>query len=159
MTDREMESTGGFAAPASRRTLLLALAGGVVAMGALTIPGAGLSPSRAMRRIAGQVPLLRNYVSLAHADMTEWSELAGSLFRTDSGAELRLAGVEPLPSSGARPAGLRERAFVAVFEVARGVSLPGDLIHRMRRRGGPSFDIYLAAADAAAPRRMHAVFN
>jgi hypothetical protein len=89
--------------------------------------------------------------------MSEWTTQIGSTFTVGGGYALRLAGVEPLQSEGERPPGLRDRAFAAVFDVARGGTLPGDLIYTVSHPQYGPLQLFMSAT--SNPRRMLAIFN
>ena len=98
--------------------------------------------------------------ALAHGEMARWSRVVGTEFRA-AGFRLKLAGVRPLTSLGARPPTVtRHRAFVAVFDVLGGQAMAGDLIYAMSAPGYGSLDVFLtSAATTEFPYRMQAVFN
>ena len=148
-----MDRTG---ASPNRRNLLLGLAGaavaGIVATSQL-LPGAGQSA----RRVLAGNRLTRRFLSLADAEQPEWSAQAGSVFALDGGYRLRLAGTRALQSGGARPSGGRDRAFLAMFDVLDGASLPADLIYSARHPQYGALPLFLSATDQ--PARMLAVFN
>ena len=97
--------------------------------------------------------------ALATSEMNGWQTIVGTEFET-AGFRLKLVGVQPLPSVGARPADVtRHRAFVAVFEILSGGTMPGDLIYTMRSER-QVLDVFLTNASTREfPNRMHAVFN
>lgn len=141
----------------SRRNLLLGLAGAAfaaVATSPLWQPTAG---QRTRRLLAGN-SFTRRFLSLAHAEQAEWTALTGSVFSAGGGYRLRLAGVRPLPSSGQRPPeAWRDGAFVAVFEVLDGMTMPGELIHTLSHSQYGRLPVFLTASGEAG--RMLAVFN
>ena len=141
----------------SRRNILLGVAGAAVAAvvsAPLWQPDAG---QRTRRLLAGN-PFTRRFLSLAHAEQAEWAAQVGSTFTAEGGYRLRLSGVRPLPSSGVRPSeAWRERAFVAVFEVMNGMTMPGDLIYRLNHSQYGALPVFLNAS--GDPGRMLAVFN
>ena len=97
--------------------------------------------------------------ALAHGEMDRWAAVVGTVFAA-SGFRLTLAGVRALASEGARPAGLRAGAFLAVFDVQGGGTMPGDLIYTLSSPGIGPLDIFLEAAPSPEfPNRMTAVFN
>lgn len=148
--------------PTSRRTILLSLAGGAVAAGTLTIAGGGLGGAPGPSSSGGSSGATSGGTadSLATAEMDAWAARTGSVFQTNTGSELRLSGIVPLPSKGARPAALRDRAFLAVFDVVSGAAVAGGLIYRVATAGSDPFDIHLDQAGVPEfPARMHAVFN
>ena len=141
----------------SRRRVVVGLAGlAVTAVAAATVfrPSAG---ERARRVLAGNA-FTRRFLSLASAEQAEWATQVGSDFAIEGGYRLRLAGVRSLNSEGRRPANVaRRRAFVAVFDVLGGMTMPGDLIYTARHAQYGALPLFLAATDD--PRRMLAVFN
>lgn len=144
----------------TRRNLLLAFAGGTAIAGiSALLPFGSSTGSGLARRLASGNRWTRRFVSLGAADIEEWTAQVGSAFRVAGGWSLRLAGVRPLPSGGERPAGVRERAFAAVFDVVGGGDMPADLIYRVRPRDYAGFDMFLEAVEGGAGRRMIAVFN
>ena len=123
-----------------------------------------LSPgvSRQARSLAVRSGVGRRFFSLDYAIMAEWTEMVGSTFQVTGGYALKLVGVSPLLSGGARPWNLgRDRAFLAVFDVLGGLTMAGDLIYSARHPRYGELQVFLSAAGEAATlgRRMHAVFN
>ena len=141
----------------SRRRVVIGLAGGVVAAMVAT-PLLRPSAEPRVRRLLASNALTRRFLSLAHAEQGEWTAQVGSHFSVDGGYRLRLAGVRPLQSSGARPDHVsRDRAFVAVFDVLGGMTMAGDLIYSVAHPQYGRLPLYLTTSDN--PRRMLAVFN
>lgn len=140
----------------SRRNILFGIAGvavaGIVATSRL-LPSA----EQGTRRLLAGNRFTRRFLSLAEAGQAEWSAQAGSVFGVDGGYRLRLAGTRPLESGGARPSGTRDRAFLAVFDVLDGASLPADLIYSAAHPQYGPLPLFLSATDN--PARMLAVFN
>lgn len=141
----------------SRRNILLGVAGAAVAAvvsSPLWQPAAG---QRTRRLLAGN-SFTRRFLSLAHAEQAEWEALTGSVFSAGAGYQLRLAGVRPLPSSGVRPPeAWRAGAFVAVFEVLNGMTMPGEIIHTLSHNQYGRLPVFLTVS--SDPGRMLAVFN
>lgn len=141
----------------TRRNLLIGLAGLAVAG---VIATARLVPSveeRTRRLLAGN-RFTRQFLSLADAEQAEWANQVGSVFTLEGGYRLKLAGVSPLPSTGARPSNVtRDRAFEAVFEVLGGATMAGDLIYQASHSQYGSLPLFLSAT--ASPSRMVAIFN
>jgi hypothetical protein len=150
--DLPMDST---ATHLSRRNLLAGLAaGGVVAALAVAIkyPAAVQGSGNLIRdTLAG-----RRSHALATAEREAWQAAVGSDF-TAGHARLRLAGVRPLPRGGPRPASVRQYPFIAVFDLPRGQSLPGNLLYTVRTARVPAFDVFLSETGSAG--RLLAVFN
>ena len=141
----------------SRRNILFGLAGAAVSA---VVATSALRPlaGEQTRRLLASNRFTRRFLSLAHAEQGEWTAQVGSEFAIGGGFRLRLAGVRPLPSAGARPSGVaRERAFVAVFDVLGGMTMPGELIYSAAHPQYGSLPLFLTAA--GDPRRMLAVFN
>ncbi|HYJ53617.1 MAG TPA: hypothetical protein VEW04_10650 [Allosphingosinicella sp.] len=103
--------------------------------------------------------MLRRRLSLASASYDEWADQVGSTFAVAGGHGMALAGVRALSSSGTRPTGTRDRAFVALFDVLAGGTMAGDLIYTVSHPESGPFQVFLAATDPRTPRRMLAVFN
>lgn len=147
----------GAASPLTRRNLLFGVAG-VAVCAAIALPRLRPEAARGTRGLLAGNPLTRRLLSLADAGQAEWATQVGSVLSADGGYRLRLEGVRPLPSGGPRPAGLgRERAFLAVFEVLDGMTMPGDLIYTARHGDYGALPLFLSAA--GSPSRMLAVFN
>lgn len=141
----------------SRRKIVLGLAGTAVAA-AVAVPALRPAAGERARRLLASNGLTRGFLSLADAGQGEWQAQVGSVFTVEGGYRMRLAGVQPLQSEGARPPqAWRERAFIAVFELAGGVTLAGDLIYTVAHPEYGALPLFLSASDD--PRRMFAVFN
>ena len=135
----------------SRRNLLAGLCASGLA--AACSPGGRTAEDPALRAAAqGQ--------KLARGGLADWTDRVGSVFDA-AGFRLRLEGVRPLASEGARPPQVaRSSAFLLVFDVLAGGTMPGDLIYPMATPGVGPLDVFLAsAATEQYPNRMHAVFN
>jgi uncharacterized protein DUF6916 len=142
----------------SRRRMVVALGGAAVGVGALlAAPLRSLITTKA-RELANAVPLLRRTVNLATAGYDDWLAQVGSTF-AGGVYSLRLAGVAPLNSAGARPAGLRARAFALNFDLAGGRTMAGDLIYTISHPQYGPLQIFLSATGPQTPARMLAVFN
>jgi len=144
----------------SRRNMLIAGGGACAALGAvIAAPYQATIRSRARELVRAQ-PVRRTTISLARAGYDEWSGQLGTTFAVGGGQGMTLAGVRTLQSSGTRPTGTRDRAFVAVFDVQGGGTMAGDLIYTVSHADYGAFQIFLSAAgDARTPGRMLAVFN
>jgi len=142
----------------SRRRTLAALGGAAVAAGAVfaatktTLLGQGSGDS------SGSASASRTTVNLATAGYDTWLAQVGTKF-TGGLYTLKLAGVAPLLSTGARPPGLRDRAFALNFDVAAGRTMAGDLIYTISHPQYGPFQVFLSAAGPQMPARMIAVFN
>jgi len=140
----------------TRRNILIGAAGLAVAG---IIATARLVPSveQRTRRMLASNRFTRQFLSLAEAEQAEWAAQVGSVFTIEGGYRLKLAGVQPLPSTGRRPAELRDRAFAAVFEVLGGATMSGDLIYTASHSQYGSLPLFLSVT--GSPSRMIAVFN
>jgi len=140
----------------SRRNILVGAAGAAVCAIVATPLLRPVVGERTRRLLAGN-PVTRRFLSLADAGQAEWAAQVGSVFTASGGHMLRLAGVQPLLSRGERPAGLRDRAFLAVFDVAGGASLAGDVIYTLTHPQYGATQVFLSLS--GTPGRMQAVFN
>lgn len=142
----------------TRRRLLAGLGFGVAAVGAIAAPALQLSWTRKPGASGGNW-WDRQFTSLAHAGVDEWSRQVGSEFAL-AGGVARLAEVTPLRSPGRRPAGLRDGAFVAVFE-STGASLPpGDTMLDVSHAAAGKMKVYFSACgDKCGGHRLQAIFN
>ena len=141
----------------SRRNILIGLGGAAIAA-VVAAPMWQPSASQRARRLLSSNAFTRRFISLAHAEQAEWTAQVGSVFTIEGGYRMRLAGVEPLNSKGDRPADVtRERAFVAVFDVLGGMTMPGNLIYSVRHGQYGQMPIFLTVASDTG--RMLAVFN
>ena len=142
----------------SRRKLLAGLGFGVAAVGAIAAPALQLSWTRKPGAQGSWWD--RQFTSLANAGVDEWSRQVGAEFAMAGGVVARLAEVTPLRSPGRRPEGLRESAFIAVFESA-GPPLPaGDRILDVVHPAAGEMKVYFSACgDKCGSRRLQAVFN
>ena len=139
----------------TRRHLLLGIGGAAVA--ALALPHFRSTAGDRTRRILASNPLTRRFVSLADAEQDEWAAQVGTTFTASGGYRLRLAGVEPLSSSGERPADVtRASAFVAVFDVLDGRTMAGNVVHALSHPGYGALPLFMTSGSAG---RMLAVFN
>ena len=141
----------------SRRNVLIGLAGGAAATaGGVATNGFSESPSFAnLLRPAG---IGHNGGPLAHGEYDDWKSQVGSSFKVHSGQVIELVDVQAFPQKGRRPGGLRDRAFVARFDVTEGAALVEDLYGVAHAERG-AFDMFLTNAGPDKPLRMLAVFN
>ena len=140
----------------SRRNAVAALTVGAVASGAYAAAKFNFTASK----FAGAKSLSwwqRPSVDLATAGTTDWLAQVGKTFTLASevgNLNVKLASVSLFPQAGARPRGLRDRAFALTFD-AMGAALPeGDRIYTMNHPGG-ELKMFFGAADKA----LLAVFN
>jgi hypothetical protein len=141
----------------TRRKALAGLGLGVAAVGAIAAPALQLSWTRKPGETGSWWD--RQFTSLANAGADEWSRQVGTEFAL-AGGVAKLAEVTPLRSPGRRPAGLREGAFVAVFESAGASLPPGDRILDVGHAAGGDMKVYFSAcADKCGGQRLQAIFN
>jgi hypothetical protein len=141
----------------SRRKLLAGLGFGVAAVGAIAAPALQLNWTR--KPAAKGSWWDRQFTSLANAGADEWSRQIGTEFAL-AGGIARLAEVTPLRSPGRRPAGLRDGAFVAVFESAGASLPPGDRILDVGHAAAGKMKVYFSACgDKCGGHRLQALFN
>lgn len=141
----------------TRRKLLAGLGFGVAAVGAIAAPALQLSWTR--KPGASGSWWDRQFTSLANAGVDEWRRQVGTEFAL-AGGVARLAEVTALRSPGRRPAGLRDSAFVAVFESAGAGLPPGDRILDVSHAAAGKMQVYFSACgDRCGGRRLQAIFN
>ena len=147
-------------AKTSRRTMLLGLGGGAVALGAVAVPAMTLDWEEGTATAESWWDRL--FFSLKSGGYAEWSALVGSSFMllADRGAiELKLVEVKPFDDRGPRPRGTRERAFGAIFETASAAAA-GDRIYSASHSRYGELQIFMGPTySAGRASRMEAVFN
>ena len=139
----------------SRRNLLLGLGGGAAA-GVATF-SATRSPTY-FAQILRPRGRGRQDVALRSASYDDWMVQVGTNFTAHTGQVLNLVDVQAFSQKGGRPRNIRDRAFVARFDITRGGALPEDL-YRVAHPNGGTFDIFLTRGSPDKPLRMLAVFN
>ena len=140
----------------SRRALLAGLGLGAVSAGALARPSLGLARGTAAKGDRWD----RRPGSLSAASMSEWKRQVGSEFALVGAGNTKLVEVTPLRSLGRRPDGLREGAFMAVFESTGAALPPGDRMMDVSHSSAGAMKIYFSACgDRCGGRRLQAVFN
>jgi hypothetical protein len=143
----------------SRRNVIVGV-GGTVAVGALAVSDAGQKQVQAFKQQLWKNRPGRHNVRLSTASVDDWAVQVGSKFQTSTGHTLKLVDVRQFDHQGKRPAGLRDRPFVAGFEVVSGKStLPDQLLLRINHSEGGTFDLFLTAAAPDKPKRRIAVFG
>ena len=132
-------------------------AGGLVALSAIAATGTG-GVDRISRKMRLMLKDRTRPASLATAEVEDWMVEIGSQFRL-VGYRLRLTGVRRLPLEP-RPVELRQKPFIAVFDLLSRHTLPGNLIYPIGHPRYPPFEIYLTNAPTSwHPRRMQALFG
>ena len=140
----------------SRRTLI----GGLAAAG--TLAAVAITSNGGVSEATGRIGSLLGITPqspLATAEMDAWQAAVGTRFEVAGSITLRLVGIEPLTSVGARPPGLRRRAFMAVFERPGSATLPGNLIYRLSSATQGTLDLLLVEGAGRAANRVFAVLN
>lgn len=144
----------------SRRRMMLVTGGAVAGAGALIA-----APFREQIQDAARSAIVNSGVgmgllSLGTANFEEWQSVVGSSFSLGGSANVSLVGVRALPTSGAKPRGVRGQGFAAFFEPAAGQSVAPDLIYTATHASYGPTQLFLAAApQPRTPHRMVAVFN
>lgn len=141
----------------NRRNILLGLAGGAVAAGGIAVQQTG--GAGAFAELLRPGGFGRRGVLLATANKDDWKLQVGTLFTASTGHVLKLVDVQGFAERGRRPAGLRNQAFVARFDVTSGSPLPGSQLLTVSHKEGGTFGILMSATNAARPLRMLAIFN
>jgi hypothetical protein len=150
--------TGEKSSLLSRRKLLAGLGFGVAAVGAIAAPALQLSWTRKPGAKGSWWD--RQFTSLTHAGAEEWSRQVGSEFALAGGTVARLAEVTRLRSPGRRPSGLRDGAFVAVFESGGAPLPPGDRILDVSHASAGKMQVYFSACGSqCGGHRLQALFN
>lgn len=145
----------------SRRNLLVGLAGtAAVGVGAVAATDAGQQQVEAFRQLLWKRQPGRRDARLASATVDDWALQIGSLFHTSTGHTLKLTDVRQFGGQNKRPAGLRDRSFVAGFEIVAGnAPLPRELTFRVTHPNGGTFDMFNTAGGPDKPKRRLAVFG
>jgi len=142
----------------SRRTVVIGLAAAGAA-GTATVATPLFTDPEALQNILRPLGLGKRGVGLGTATSGDWALQEESLFTAETGHVLKLADVQVFSERTPRPAGLRDKAFVARFDIVRGGPMEGDKTYRFNHRDGGTFDMYLSSKNPANPLRMLAVFN
>jgi len=144
----------------SRRKVIVA-GGAAVTIGAVAASPLSVPIASKTRELLATQTWARSMLSLATASYEQWAEQVGSVFSLGGGTSMRLSGVRAFPADRSRPMWVgRETAFLAVFDVADGQTLAGDLIYTANHGEYGPLQIFLSAAgEPRTPGRMHAVFN
>jgi hypothetical protein len=138
----------------SRRNVVLGLAG-TAAAGTVAVQKTG--GADALASLLRPAEEGNGSVLLAKATAADWALQIGTIFTAHTGHILKLVDVQNFPKS-ARPKGMRNRAFVARFDIVKGGKMAGDKIYRVNHQQG-AFDLFLSGANPAKPKRMKAVFG
>lgn len=141
----------------NRRNILLGLAGGAVVAGGITVQQSG--GTGAFAELLRPVGLGRRGAFLATANKDDWALQVGTLFTASTGHVLKLVDVQGFAEKNRRPAGLRNQAFVARFDIVEGGAMAASQLLTVNHKEGGTFDILMSGANPAKPLRMLAVFN
>ena len=146
---------GNSRSPLSRRSMVLGLAGATT-VGSVSA-AFQFTSADGLAEILRPVGRGRRNVPLGTATFEDWALQEGSLFTLDSGTVLQLVDVQAFPVDRGRPAELRQRAFVARFDVKEGGPLSDSRTYRLNHDEGGMFDLLLAHGAPEMPLRMLAV--
>jgi hypothetical protein len=139
----------------SRRNVVIGLAGSAAAGTVAVQQSGGAKAFAELLRPSGKGS---SNAWLAKATWADWETQIGANFTANTGQVLKLIDIQRFPADAKRPKNLRDRAFVARFDIVRGGQMAPDTIYRVNHRRG-AFDIFLSKGDPEKPRRMLAVFN
>ena len=144
----------------NRRNMMLVTGAAVAGAGALIAAPNRTRIKRVARRIMVNTGVGRGFLSLGNATYEEWLNEVGATFSLGGSTNMRLVGVRALPTSGAKPDGVRTQGFAAFFDPAGSQSIAPDLIYTVFHSSYGATLLFLAGTgDPQAPRRMVAVFN
>jgi len=143
----------------SRRHTLVALGGAAVTAGAVLAASRTTLLGQSSGGSTSSTTTSRTTVNLATAGYDTWLAQVGTKFSSAGGYSLKLSGITALNSTGARPAGLRDRAFALTFDLAQGMTMAGDLIYTVSHPQYGPLQLFLSATGPQTPSRMLAVLN
>ena len=143
----------------NRRNMMLVTGGAVAGASALIA-----APFRESIKSVGRTLRVNSsapgFQSLATGTYDQWLNEVGASFALSGSSRVKLVGVRALPTSGAKPAGVRAQAFAAFFEPPAGQTVPADLIYTATHSSYGPMPLFLARGnDARTPNRMVAIFN
>lgn len=141
----------------TRRNMILGVAG-TAAVGGVAATQRFTS-AETLEEILRPLQLGRRGVNLGTANADDWALQVGSTFTAHTGHLLKLVDVQAFRADKSRPAGLRDKAFVARFDVAEGGAMSGSDLYRMNHPEGGTFEMLLTGGVPGKPLRMLAVFN
>jgi hypothetical protein len=148
----------------NRRKMMLVTGGAVAGASALMAAPFRDEIASKARELVVSTGVGRGMLSLATATYDEWLTQVGSTFSLGARNSIQLVGVRPLPTSGARPQGVRGQGFVALFDpvtaMARQATIAPDLIYTATHPTYGPMPLFLSAtSDSRTPGRMAAVFG
>lgn len=144
----------------NRRKMMLVAGGAVAGASALIAAPYRTKIKRVARRVMVNTGVGRGLLSLGNASYDEWLNEVGATFSLGGGTNMRLVGVRALPTSGAKPDGVRTQGFAAFFDPTGSQSIAPDLIYTAFHSSYGATLLFLAGTrDPQAPQRMVAVFN
>ncbi len=126
----------------SRRKLLYGMGVGGFGVASFSWPAAAFGAGGPLAAVLPRV------TAAAHqAGLQDWSGAIGSSFvvQGEAGATVvKLVAVHPLNSTGARPAGVRQSAFAAVFEGTNGLTFPaGNRTYTFEQGNGGQMQLFV----------------
>ena len=143
----------------NRRKMMLVTGGAVAGASALVAAPFRESIKSVGRRLTVN-STAAGFKSLANGTYEQWLNEVGAKFTLGGTSRITLVGVRALPTSGAKPQGVRAQGFAAFFEPPAGQSIAPDLIYTATHTSYGPMPLFLArSSDPATPRRMVAVFN
>jgi hypothetical protein len=141
----------------SRRNILVGLTAGGATAGAV-----GVSQFTSASQFAALIRPVENGrrgAKLGTATSGDWALQVGSPFTAETGHVLTLVDVQVFGDNTPRPRNLRDKAFVARFDVKSGGPMQGDRTYRFNHREGGVFEMFLSSVNPNRPERMLAIFN
>jgi hypothetical protein len=144
----------------NRRKMMLVTGGAVAGASALVAAPFRDSIKSVARGAMVNSGVGRSLLSLGNGTYDEWLSVVGSTFALGGRTNVTLVGVRALPTSGAKPQGVRAQGFAAFFDPAGNQSVAPDLIYTATHSTYGPTQLFLAAAGGGrTPHRMVAVFN
>lgn len=144
----------------SRRKMMLVAGGAVAGASALVAAPFRTKIKQVARRAMVNTGVGQGLLSLANASYDEWMNEVGATFSLGGGTNMLLVGVRALPTSGAKPNGVRTQGFAAFFDPMGNQSVGPDLIYTVFHPSYGAMLLFLGGTpDPRTPRRMVAVFN
>jgi hypothetical protein len=141
----------------SRRNVLVGLVAGGATAG--TVGVQQFSSASDLAALIRPIENGRRGVKLGTATSGDWALQVGSPFTAETGHVLTLVDVQVFGDKAPRPGNLRDKAFVARFDVKSGGPMEGDRTYRFNHREGGVFEMFLSTVNPDRPDRMLAIFN
>ncbi len=145
----------------SRRKMMLVTGGAVAGASAMMAAPFRGPIKNVARNAADNIRGVRAApVNLSTAGYDVWLSVAGSSFWLGGDSYVELVGVRALPTSGAKPQGVRSQGFVAFFDPLSNQPIAPDRIYSAMHNRYGATQIFLAGtSDPRTPGRMVAVFG